>query len=150
MLRKNKVVAYVTHGTKLLVFAHRDHLDVGIQVPAGTVEEGEDLAAAALRETEEETGLSNVKIVSYLGTADYDISVLRPEIHHRHFFHLEASGDVRSEWLHYEMHPSGGEAASIAYNCYWVDLAEIGKSHPALFLGFGAFLDKIGKSAVYK
>lgn len=150
LLHKNKVVAYITHGTKLLVFAHRDHPDIGIQVPAGTLEEGEDTESAAKREAEEETGLTNLKTVAYLGTADYDISALRPEMHHRHFYHLEAAGDVPAEWLHYEMHPSGGDAKSIAYNCYWVEISEIGKSHPELFLGFGALLSRIGSAGAQK
>lgn len=150
LLEKNKVVAYITHGTKLLVFAHRDHADIGIQVPAGTLEPGENIEEAAHREAEEETGLTNLKTIAYLGQSDYDISELRPELHHRYFFHLEATGEVQAEWLHYEMHPSGGDAKSIAYNCYWVEMAEIGKSHPELFLGFGALLDRIGKPPAAK
>ena len=40
-----------------MVFTHRDIPEAGVQVPAGTVEEGETLDAAVLREVHEETGL---------------------------------------------------------------------------------------------
>jgi 8-oxo-dGTP pyrophosphatase MutT (NUDIX family) len=53
-----KVTAFVTRsgpgGTELLLF---EHPHAGIQIPAGTVEEGEDPRQAVLREVCEETGL---------------------------------------------------------------------------------------------
>lgn len=54
---KDKVLAYITHGNRLLVFRHPHAPEAGIQVPAGTVEEGEDPGTAVLREAAEETGL---------------------------------------------------------------------------------------------
>ncbi len=61
-----KVSAFITRegpeGRELLVFAHQNPL-AGIQVPAGTVEPGEALDQAVLRETCEESGLSAVRIV---------------------------------------------------------------------------------------
>jgi len=45
-----KVLAYVTWGDKLLVFSHPDFPEAGIQVPAGTIEPGEEPEAAVLRE----------------------------------------------------------------------------------------------------
>ncbi|HEX9494389.1 MAG TPA: NUDIX domain-containing protein [Candidatus Limnocylindria bacterium] len=51
-----KVLCYVVRDGRLLVFDHRDHPDAGVQVPAGTLHDGEDPAAGAVRETEEETG----------------------------------------------------------------------------------------------
>lgn len=52
-----KVVAYITkekHGVKqLLVFAHLDLPEAGIQVPAGTVDPGEEIPRAVLREVAE-------------------------------------------------------------------------------------------------
>ncbi len=39
---RHKVYAYITHGHRLLVFSHRDFPEAGIQVPGGTMEEGED------------------------------------------------------------------------------------------------------------
>lgn len=52
-------------GHELLVFQHPD---AGIQLPAGTVEPGEAFETAALREVEEETGLSNSRLISKLGS----------------------------------------------------------------------------------
>lgn len=63
-----KVVAFVTRENReLLLFQHPY---AGIQLPAGTVELGEGLETAVLRETAEETGLTDVTIHRYLGWAD--------------------------------------------------------------------------------
>ena len=57
--RLHKVAILVTRagpdGPQLLVFEH-DHS--GVQVPAGSVEPGEDITSAAIRELEEESGLA--------------------------------------------------------------------------------------------
>jgi ADP-ribose pyrophosphatase YjhB (NUDIX family) len=63
----HKVFAYVTHRNRLLVFRHTDFPEAGIHVPAGTVLKEEGLEAAVLREAEEETGLGDLRINSYLG-----------------------------------------------------------------------------------
>lgn len=106
-------------------------------MPAGTVDDPLNLANEALREALEETGLSGLKVVKYLGTQDFDASMFRPEIHERHFFHLQATPPVPEKWLHYEEHPTGG-GEPIAYECYWVDIKDAG-----LFTDQGALLDKI-------
>jgi 8-oxo-dGTP pyrophosphatase MutT (NUDIX family) len=63
-----KVTAFVTRTVngrrELLLF---EHPYAGIQIPAGTVEPGEAPEAAAIRETQEETGLRDVAIDQYLG-----------------------------------------------------------------------------------
>jgi 8-oxo-dGTP pyrophosphatase MutT (NUDIX family) len=51
----------------LLLF---EHPSAGIQVPAGTVEVGEDPQAAAFREGKEESGLSDLKLEAYLGSVN--------------------------------------------------------------------------------
>ncbi len=64
----DKVAAFITRDPRgdvarreLLVFDHSNPL-AGTQVPAGTVEPGEGLAEAALREAREETGLEDLAV----------------------------------------------------------------------------------------
>ena len=70
-----KVSAFITqerNGVKmLLVFKHPT---AGIQIPAGSVEEGEDIETTAIRETHEETGLQHVEIEKYLGCFENELS----------------------------------------------------------------------------
>jgi ADP-ribose pyrophosphatase YjhB (NUDIX family) len=140
MKRVQKVVAYITLGERLLVFTHRDFPEAGVQVPAGTVEVEEPLDDAVLREAAEETGLTNLKLVKYLGVRDFDAAkVKRPdEIHERHFFHLEAATPAPERWRHWEMTPSGDDKTPVAFDLRWV-----GKKDADLFYDFGALLDKI-------
>ena len=66
-----KVTAFITRpspqGGELLLF---EHPYAGVQIPAGTVEEGEAPRQAALRETREETGLTEVTVLADLGARD--------------------------------------------------------------------------------
>lgn len=66
-----KVTAFVTRpsekGDELLLFQHPN---AGVQIPAGTVEEGETTEAAVLREAAEETGLAPLTIQRALGCAE--------------------------------------------------------------------------------
>lgn len=64
-----KVTAFIVRGPapgQLLLF---EHPTAGIQVPAGTVREGESCEAAALREAGEETGLAGFSLRRFLGSA---------------------------------------------------------------------------------
>jgi 8-oxo-dGTP pyrophosphatase MutT (NUDIX family) len=69
--RVEKVTIFVTRATAagydLLLF---EHPSAGIQIPAGTVEVGEAVDAAASREAAEETGLSDFRVRRYLSTTD--------------------------------------------------------------------------------
>lgn len=70
-----KVTAFIVRereGAKeLLLFKHPT---AGTQIPAGTVEEGEDLETAVKRETYEETGLQCVEIENYLGCFENELA----------------------------------------------------------------------------
>jgi 8-oxo-dGTP pyrophosphatase MutT (NUDIX family) len=67
-----KVTAFVTRGSaqgkELLLL---EHPFAGIQIPAGTVEEGETPEDAARREAAEETGLSGIELRAHLGSDDW-------------------------------------------------------------------------------
>ena len=136
--RVEKVVAYATNAGRLLVFEHRDSPEAGLQVPAGTIKDGELPEEALLREFFEETGLSDVKSVQFLGRAEYDISPYRYEIQDRHFFHLEIDEPVPSEWVHYEIHD--GLSAPTAFCLYWLKLTD---ERLSLAAGQGEFLYKL-------
>lgn len=134
-----KAVAYVVREGQLLVFRHRD-VDLavaGVQVPAGTIRDGEDPADAAVREAEEETGLTGLRIVGMLGVSDYDVRPGRREIHERHFFQLTTTGPVQDEWLWHERHDGVGEPTPFV--CSWIPL---GQAH-VLAAGFGALVGAI-------
>lgn len=81
---QRKVTSFVTRGAgeaaELLVFWH---LNSGIQVPAGSVEEGESFEQAAIREVFEETALQNLELLRQLGLRKYSLldgwAVLRRE-----------------------------------------------------------------------
>jgi len=70
-----KVTAFIVRQDRsqrreLLVLAHPT---AGIQVPAGTVEEGETFEDAVLREIHEETGLEQVRLVKTLAESSYSL-----------------------------------------------------------------------------
>lgn len=99
-----KVLVYVTRGERLLVFRDPERPEQGIQVPGGSVEPGEALENAALREAFEETGLGDLRLVRYLGSAEYELRVDVGPPHLRHFFHLVCEGSAPERWEHVERH----------------------------------------------
>ncbi|HDR7287645.1 NUDIX domain-containing protein [Bacillus cereus group sp. BfR-BA-01119] len=137
VLYKKKVHAYVTRekegAMQLLVFKHRDTPEAGIQVPGGTVDEGETLEAAILREVQEESGLRHLCIERFL--ADYIIHVReKKEYEKRHFFHVTLLTDVKDRWEHIV---SAGEEDEGLVFCYeWIDIAK----YPELAGKQGEFL----------
>ena len=70
-----KVTAFITRwqreGPELLVLRHPS---AGLQLPVGTVKINESLENAVLREVAEETGLADVKMVTYLGSIESTLS----------------------------------------------------------------------------
>ena len=84
---------------EVLVFRHRDFPEAGVQVPGGTVEAGETLETAVVREVFEESGLRDLRIVRYLGALEY-YAAEREERQLRHFFELEAPLLLTESWIH--------------------------------------------------
>jgi 8-oxo-dGTP pyrophosphatase MutT (NUDIX family) len=142
---REKVVAYVTHGDRLLVFTHLDFPDAGVQVPVGTIEPGEQPAETVLREACEETGLCDLEIRACLGVQDRRF--VRDGIghhHRRHYYHLIASGTVADRWRHLESHPSSGGPDPIAFDLYWVRVPD---GVPELAGDLGVFLGDLSLGA---
>ena len=113
-----KALVYITQGDKLLVFKQPDSPEAGTQIPGGSVEPGEALEAAALREAQEETGLSGLVVQSYLGSAEYELKVDVGPPHLRHFFHLVYAGTSPRRWDHVELTPSLPVAPS-RFELWW-------------------------------
>jgi 8-oxo-dGTP pyrophosphatase MutT (NUDIX family) len=134
-----KVAVYCVKGDQLLVFRHLDYSaeEVGIQVPAGTVRAGEGLASAALRETEEETGLKGFVIEKLLGRAFYDVSPYRNEVQERFFFLASAPNLISERWYGGEDHD--GTAPRTRFEFFWIPL----KQGHVLQGGQGALLGMI-------
>lgn len=138
-LTKQKVIIYAVKDGKLLAFRHTNfsYEEVGIQVPAGTIKEGENPETAALRELQEETGYSTFRIIRSLGTTTYDMSPEKPEVHERHFFLAEPTGELPERWSSQEDHDGVQEPTH--FECFWIPLE---RGH-ILQAGQGALLSVI-------
>jgi 8-oxo-dGTP diphosphatase len=136
-----KVVAYITWGDRLLILSHPLHPEAEIQVPSGTVEEGEAPGDAVLREAQEETGLVGLEIRSRLGSRDYDMSRFgAPGVQRWHFYHLEFRGEAPEMWCHCDLHPSDGSLGPIEFELSWVSFPD---SVPKLAGLYGDFISRI-------
>lgn len=134
-----KVLAYVVRDGRVLVFRHRDDPEAGLQVPGGTVREGEPPDDAVRREAEEETGLRGLAIRRFLGRQRYDMSAHRPEVQERHVYQLDVPGRPPEEWLHHE--ENDGLAPPIAFRFFWLPLDD--PRLDELAAGQGALLDRV-------
>jgi 8-oxo-dGTP pyrophosphatase MutT (NUDIX family) len=67
----HKVTCFITrigrNGSELLLF---NHPRAGVQIPAGTVNPGEDIESAARREAAEESGIDDLVLIRSLGETD--------------------------------------------------------------------------------
>lgn len=121
---KRKVFAYITHGDRLLIFRHRDAPEAGLQVPAGTVEPGEKLDDAVVREAFEETGLVGLRLAHYLGERWRDMSDYGlDQLHQRFFYHLEYAATPPETWSHVETDPSDGSEQHV-FEFFWARLPD--------------------------
>ena len=138
---KQKVVVYVIKNDRLLVFRHKDYSyeEVGIQVPAGSIKDGERPEEAALRELKEETGYNCFQIVDPrpLGTERYDMTPYRGEIQERHFFLAVPTAEVPEHWNSKETHDCVQEATHFEF--FWLPVT----SGHILQSGQGALLYRI-------
>jgi 8-oxo-dGTP pyrophosphatase MutT (NUDIX family) len=121
---KQKAYALITRGNQLLVFSEPDFPEVPIQIPGGTLEDGESPEIGVMREAEEETGLTALKFVAYLGFSDRtSIDNGVEKIQRRHYFHLLCAQDCLDRWLHDEIHPSEGPHEKITFELFWIPIS---------------------------
>lgn len=141
MRRPQKVVAYIVRDERLLVFVHADDQrfdQSGLQVPAGTVRDGELPQDAVLREAVEETGLADLRVVRYLGAGEYDVRPYADEVQVRHYFQLTTDADtVPQRWTSIERGDGTGEP--IRFELYWLALTQ---AH-AVSAGQAAFIGRL-------
>ena len=104
---RHRAYAYITHESQLLVFTQPDPT-AGIQVPAGTIKEGEDPASAVLREAVEETGLLALRLVRFLAQDTRDMRDCgMDELQYRWFYHIACDGSPPARWRHGEFDEAG-------------------------------------------
>jgi 8-oxo-dGTP pyrophosphatase MutT (NUDIX family) len=122
---RSRVFAYITRDQEILILEHPDRPDAGIQVPAGTLERGEPPRDGVLREAFEETGLTGLRIATFLGLDSFDRWPWygQNEVHNRWFFHLVGTSALPDAWEHVEAFPSGG-GVPLRFAFSWVDIDE--------------------------
>jgi len=129
---KRKVWAYIVREKQsehqLLVFEHTDE-DAGIQIPAGTVDEGEIPETAMHRELLEESGL-DIQTFSPLKTIE---AVWEGEPVQAHLFAAWAPQDVADDWTHAVT--GQGEDKGMRFHYYWLPLKDWNKIYGDFKLG---------------
>ncbi len=129
---KRKVWAYIMRDRQgeqqLLVFEHTDK-DAGIQIPAGTVDQGETPEAAMQRELLEESGL-DIQTFSPLKTME---AVWESEQVQAHLFAAWAPLDVADDWTHEVT--GQGEDNGMRFHYYWLPLKDWNKIYGDFKLG---------------
>jgi hypothetical protein len=92
-----------------------------------------------VRELKEETGYDCFEIVKSLGTENYDITPLRPEIQERYFFLAQTTADLPERWNSEERHDDIQSPTRL--ECFWIPIT----SGHILQAGQGALLYKTSK-----
>jgi 8-oxo-dGTP diphosphatase len=127
---KRKVLAYITIGKEpdlqVLVFEHKDNPSAGLQVPGGTIEEGELVIDALYREIVEESGITREDLVM---KGNVNKTHSNPEkrntMYERTIFHLDYIGDPIEEWEHRVV--GGGSDDGMIFCYRWIPVNELPK-----------------------
>ena len=107
-------------GPEVCVFAHPLS---GVQLPAGTLEQGEEPADGARREAYEETGLDELTLVRQVAA----VPARMPGAGLRHFVHFTTDRPTPDNW--WVVTPDGG---GLCWRCHWLPLDRaLDQVHPA-------------------
>ncbi len=138
--KRKRVIAYVTRdgerGRELLVIEIPARPELGAEVPAGRLDPGEtELEAGLLRELEEETGLTRVRLVGEIAGPDE-----LPGEYENHAFHVACDDATPRSWNHVVQ--GSGEDAGFVHACRWVPLDDA----PPLWHRADPMLDRLHES----
>ncbi|MEM9932367.1 MAG: NUDIX domain-containing protein [Bacteroidota bacterium] len=122
---KEKVLVYVLRrigpNVQVLVFDHVDYPEVEPQIPGGGVKNGEEIMQAAVRELEEESGVTHAKMIRFLGKLIYD-NPHNGKLARRHFFLLQAPDNLPEQWDH--IVASTDDDNGLVFRFYWQELTQ--------------------------
>ena len=123
---RQRVFTYITREDQLLILEYVDGRYLEPQIPGGTVKHGELPAQAALREAQEETGLTGL-LSEVSGSFERDLTDIgRNESIVAWFFHLCTKESTPPSWRHFERDSSEG-LGPIEFIVSWVPLNNLPK-----------------------
>lgn len=141
MNTRHRAYAYITNGSRLLLFTQPGAPDAGIQVPAGTIEPGENPRDAVLREAIEKTGSAGIRFIRFLSRDTRDKRDCgSDELQHRWFYHLSVEGPTEETWRHGEYSEDG--SLIHPFDFFWADVLTL----PQLVAGYDDKIDLLIES----
>jgi 8-oxo-dGTP pyrophosphatase MutT (NUDIX family) len=121
---RRRVIAYVTRERdrrrELLVFDDPEHPHMGVQLPAGRLDEHESLEEGLARELEEETGLTGTRVVRRLCDPNEFIELYGTSRYANYAFEVVAA-EAPDAWDHEVL--GAGDDAGLVFRCRFVPIA---------------------------